>query len=497
MSYVKKFFEGFDQIICLNLEVSAERREHVTNIFEKYDLGQPYFLQATSAEDEIVKKYYEKGLVHTYPPCFRCGKMECGSSSCNNVLIEPQVANFISYLNIWRHIEENNIRSALIIEDDIEFSGSIDAICQQILENNLLQATGLYSNEPVLVRFGWALAADHSKLTAVKLVPNLLKMANPSYAINQAMARKLLENFSVINTTSDYYIHRDIGLQVNNFTSIPPLFYEKSWSTGEFDSLIHPKEIRLEYLKNEFGGESREYARALNALQRHVSHMYNFKFLIVGHPRCGSGYMSEIFRLNGIDVGHEEVRKDGVASWMFAVDDDPYPFYKNELAARRKDKYFAHTICYIRNPVDAIPSIAVDNRYSEESYEFRRKHIDRMCSVDLNSFETNLERAVASYVFWYQIVLDQSPNIIIRIEEDENKLRDFIRANKKMGWRRFWWRSLGTKVNSNKLYKGVAYKKEQFSQEDWRALPDVLVKKLNDICQKVGYPNPLLSDKYA
>ena len=52
----------------------------------------------------------------------------------------------------------------------------------------------------------------------------------------------------MIKTTSDIYIHKIIGPDINHYTLIPPPVYELSWSTGELHSEIRPKRKRIEYL---------------------------------------------------------------------------------------------------------------------------------------------------------------------------------------------------------------------------------------------------------
>ena len=50
------------------------------------------------------------------------------------------------------------------------------------------------------------------------------------------------------------------------------------------------------------------------------------KVVVIGHPRCGSGFAAHVLSSVGLDVGHEVMGENGISSWMFAVDDERCPF---------------------------------------------------------------------------------------------------------------------------------------------------------------------------
>ena len=93
-----QFFAQFDRVFCISLPRSNERRQYVREYFRKTGIDNYQFFDATDRTDPSVMEYYQKGMVATYPPYFRCGKLSCVNDECNNVLIAPQVATFISYL---------------------------------------------------------------------------------------------------------------------------------------------------------------------------------------------------------------------------------------------------------------------------------------------------------------------------------------------------------------------------------------------------------------
>jgi hypothetical protein len=93
------------------------------------------------------------------------------------------------------------------------------------------------------------------------------------------------------------------------------------------------------------------------------------KYLITGHPRCGSGFASSLFSKLGVSCSHEQnpINKDALSSWAFLIqhedNDGIYPRYGIN-GSNWRDKYsFTHKITHLRNPFDAIPSIIDENNY--------------------------------------------------------------------------------------------------------------------------------------
>ena len=91
---VSLFLGAFPKIYCLSLVSSTERRDYMERFIAQYQLNNLKFIDAATPESDDVKKLYENSKVHTFPSCFRCGKLECGDSTCNNTLIPVQVATF-------------------------------------------------------------------------------------------------------------------------------------------------------------------------------------------------------------------------------------------------------------------------------------------------------------------------------------------------------------------------------------------------------------------
>lgn len=76
------------------------------------------------------------------------------------------------------------------------------------------------------------------------------------------------------------------------------------------------------------------------------------RFLITGHPRSGTMYMSELFRAMGYDVGHEEVGADGISCAQWTLDGIPC----NKTGEFREDYKFDYTLNVVRDPLKVIAS---------------------------------------------------------------------------------------------------------------------------------------------
>jgi hypothetical protein len=128
---------------------------------------------------------------------------------------------------------------------------------------------------------------------------------------------------------------------------------------------------------------------------------------ILGHPRSGTGYVAALFRQAGWDVGHEFVREDGIASWMWAVDSEKVPWGDARNGAERPE----HMIHVMRKPAAAVASIA----YTEGDSELWRSK-----QIWLPPAPASLiERAVFSLLNWNLLIQAQAPTRVVQLEHVE------------------------------------------------------------------------------
>lgn len=107
---------------------------------------------------------------------------------------------------------------------------------------------------------------------------------------------------------------------------------------------------------------------------------------------------------------------------MFAVYDDNNPYALNKLASTRNFTHFEYQIMHVRDPRNSIPSIVTENKYPATSFRFRRRHILKILNVDIEAFNSEIEMAIASLVYWTIIIENQKPTFVFRIEDQTEDL---------------------------------------------------------------------------
>jgi hypothetical protein len=254
--------------------------------------------------------------------------------------------------------------------------------------------------------------------------------------------------------------------------------------TPNFDTTIFP-------VQKHFVPEFDELIiKAEQEFDRHFKRKLVRDILAIGHPRCGSKYMSELFKTIGLDVGHESMGDQGISSWMFAVYDENNPWAKDKYAVSRFYTDFDFLIQYVRHPGTAIPSIIIENQYAPDSFEFRKKHFIQAFGGDIFLDKTELEKAIVSFIKWNQIIKNQNPDLTVKIESCEAEVITFLQENnlvsKELSVDQITTPSKD--VNSKKPYKGQIYQKPKVTAQMWNEVKPELKKELNQFCQTYDYP---------
>jgi len=162
--------------------------------------------------------------------------------------------------------------------------------------------------------------------------------------------------------------------------------------------------------------------------------------LVLGHPRCGTGYMAKLLQSFGLDVGHEKIGKDGVSYWGFAVFDDnwaktprgPSATYSSPWSGKkvyvRNDFDFKNVIHAVRNPIDALPSILYQENIVKNSLDFRWKHVTNHFSgkISGDANYTDLEKAILTLIYWNVLIIYQKRDLVVMVESCEDRVRDFL-----------------------------------------------------------------------
>lgn len=257
----------FDRIVVISLPASVDRRQHIRQHFADIGIDDYAFFNALDSRAPEVSRLFEDGKVAQYPPCFRCGKLECGKKDCNNVLIPVQVAVFATYLALWREIAATNHR-VLVCEDDVLFHPWAGRVLKDILQRVLGGRLTFTGAEPGLLRLGWALGPDHDAAVPFQF-DRSVRMSNPCHAITGAYARALLHEFALVDHTADVYQHSSVSVsKTHAVTILPPIASELSSSVGSVESLIHPKEKYALHLER--NGNSEAASEYRERIFRHV-----------------------------------------------------------------------------------------------------------------------------------------------------------------------------------------------------------------------------------
>ena len=226
--------------------------------------------------------------------------------------------------------------------------------------------------------------------------------------------------------------------------------------------------------------------------------------LVIGHPRCGTGFTSYLLQKLGKDIGHEEFGKDGISSWAFSVRQDKlfnqiqnWGLNGGEWRRNYNFDSFKTIIVCIRNPFDALPAIIAENDFSP-SFLFRRHFLNHNYPGILNSTYKHtiiqkLEIAIKTYIYWYKMIEKTISNTFFyRIEHDISKLNDYLKNNGIIQDDiNIDLEILDKKVNSKvgKYHLGKYVKYEVIKYEHFKQIKDkLLIKELNDFCLKYNYP---------
>jgi GR25 family glycosyltransferase involved in LPS biosynthesis len=228
------------EAVVVSLAQDLARREHVVRHF--HDAGVPWFgfWPAVAHDDPAVVDLYQRGKVAAWPPCFRCGRTRCGCE--NNVLLPQQVANWLSFLGLWRSLPDDPEHYVLVCEDDVAFHPNAvdnlrDFLCSFVRQRR-----------HVLIRLAQSgLAPFVDQPRAIPRRSDRIVMSNAAFIINGAMAQRLVGAFDTITHTSDVWLHRTMsaGDDVEAFTLEPLLATDLSYNKdhARFVSRIHPKGI--------------------------------------------------------------------------------------------------------------------------------------------------------------------------------------------------------------------------------------------------------------
>lgn len=252
----------------------------------------------------------------------------------------------------------------------------------------------------------------------------------------------------------------------------------KSYPTKRLPKIISEDQVRTNFYHN----------KILSPLEI-VKYKINVDFLVTGHPRTGTGYVSQLFNAMSLEVGHEKLGSNGISSWLHAVKNQNIPFFSEKKMGHynisRYDFDFKYLLLLIRDPAEAIPSIVVENR-NNISYSFRRFHIFQELNVDMNKYSYWLDKAIVSYLSWIKLIEKQNPKATLKLESIEDDLVLFLKKNNIPYLESFKNSFERSKANSTKQKYGI--EKPKLSKREYRQADPLLITELKRFCNKYGYP---------
>jgi hypothetical protein len=139
------------------------------------------------------------------------------------------------------------------------------------------------------------------------------------------------------------------------------------------------------------------------------------RVLVLGHPRSGTGYTALCFRQCGWEVGHEKVERDGISSWMWAVEANAVPW-----GDPRGDTLLPEVVLHVlRDPAACVSSVAY-TEHGSEKWRAKWIRIPEGCG--------SIERAVWSIHGWSRLIESNHPTHRTKIEEVERVVSEITGA---------------------------------------------------------------------
>lgn len=201
----------------------------------------------------------------------------------------------------------------------------------------------------------------------------------------------------------------------------------------------------------------------------------SYEFLILGHPRCGTGFMTKVMGKLGYQIGHEVMGRDGTSNWTYAIGDEVC-FSWTQHSANCYN--FNRIIHCVRDPLKAIPSIAFTETcynpmkpgkiYVYKSTMFRHKHLKFG-----NNGDTIFNFAIRSFLGWNELIENKNPDLVVRIEN--------VMDDMKISF---------PEIECVEL-PGPSNKRShpEMKKEQWNSVDPELLQRLEEFCKVHSYPS--------
>lgn len=194
------------------------------------------------------------------------------------------------------------------------------------------------------------------------------------------------------------------------------------------------------------------------------------RFIIASTGRAGSKWCATVLRLQGIHCGHEQVFTTSMLKEMEAPDWNGYEGDSSLAAMPFLDTQEALKVMLVRHPLRTIESFLKAGPFLEHSQpealiNYLNLHTDVMESK-------NDTEAAAKYWLWWNTLLIQKCQAVVRIEE-LTPINLALAVGKTPKWEAFPIGSINATDDNLEI--------------DWRNIPPKLRSKIKDLSHELGY----------
>lgn len=133
---------------------------------------------------------------------------------------------------------------------------------------------------------------------------------------------------------------------------------------------------------------------------RFRSYFNKKEIILIGCGRSGTGFSTNQFNRIGLNIGHEFVAKNGMASWMSTVH-----------SKKNLWKGYKLVLHQVRNPLDSISSIQT---FNTNSWDFVSRNLSQ-----INMSEQTALRCIKYWYYW-NLLAERKTNLRFRVENIED-----------------------------------------------------------------------------
>lgn len=196
--------------------------------------------------------------------------------------------------------------------------------------------------------------------------------------------------------------------------------------------------------------------------------------LVLGHPRSGTGFISQYLTALGLPVGHERMQDRGVSSWMFAADADAVPYTFDGTVPTQFA--FRHIVHVVRSPEKVIASMAFASLPDARTTNYMSRFIT------INRQGSVIEQAVQTYLGWNKLIMARRPDLRVKVEEAAEILPAVLGD----------WELLDAATSAEEIVMPPTnYNARQHRELTWQdirnAIPEALYAELVEFAEELGY----------